>query len=72
MRLSTKKGFLLVDSLITVFITCLLCTMCYTIFHSIVIHEKSYLEYQNESNLALEHIYSSLWFCEECKIDESD
>ena len=72
MQLSNKKGFLLVDSLITVFVTSVVCIMCYMIFNSIVNYDDGYIEYQNRSNENLEYIYNNLYYCEECEIDESD
>ena len=72
MHLLSNKGFLLVDSLITVFITSLLCVMCYSIYQSIVAYDDGYRTYQEESNENLEYIYNSLWQCQECIIDESD
>lgn len=72
MQHMSKKGFLLIDSLITVFITSLVCVACYTIFNSITNYEEGYLEYQNRSNSNLEYIYANMWECEACYIDESD
>ena len=72
MQLSSKKGFLLLDSLITVFVTSVVCVMCYMIFSSIVNYDEGYIEYQKRSNSNLEYIYNNLFYCEECEIDESD
>lgn len=72
MQQLNKKGFLLLDSLITVFVTSLVCIACYSIFHSIVKYEEGYIDYQNRSNINLEKIFINMWECEECQIDESD
>lgn len=72
MQQLNKKGFLLLDSLITVFVTSLVCIACYSIFHSIVKYEEGYIDYQNRSNINLENIFINMWECEECQIDESD
>ena len=72
MRLKSKKGFLLVDALITVFITSLLCVTCYSTYDLIVNYEDGYISYQEDSNEKLESIYNSLFICEECKVNESD
>lgn len=68
----TKKGFLLLDSLITVFVTSVVCVGCYSIYKSIVNYEESYIEYQEESNDRLVNVFNSLYECEPCIIDESD
>lgn len=67
-----KKGFLLIDSLITVFVTSLVCVACYSIFQAIENYEEGYIEYQNRSNENLEYVYSNMWQCEACILDESD
>lgn len=72
MQQLNKKGFLLLDSLITVFVTSLVCIACYSIFHSIVKYEEGYIDYQNRSNINLENTFINMWECEECQIDESD
>lgn len=72
MQHMNKKGFLLVDSLITVFITSLLCVACYSIYHSIILYEEGYINYQNRSNENLEYVFNNMQSCEGCKIDESD
>ena len=72
MRLSSKKGFLLVDSLISVFITSLVCATCYAVFYNIVNYEEGYTNYQARSNDNLENIYNNLYQCEACIIDEFD
>lgn len=72
MRQLNKKGFLLLDSLITVFITSLVCIACYSTFHLIVNYEEGYTDYQNRSNTSIEYILSNMWECEECEIDEPD
>lgn len=67
-----KKGFLLIDSLITVFITSLVCVACYSIYHSIINYKEGYVDYQSRSNNNLEYIFTNMWECEACEIDEFD
>lgn len=62
----------MIDSLITVFVTSLVCVTCYSIYQSIINYYEGYFEYQNKSNSNLEYIYDNMWQCEACKIDESD
>ena len=69
---TNKKGFLLIDSLITVFITSLVCALCYSSWQSIINYKQGYINYQNRSNNDLEYIYNDLWNCEACQIDEFD
>ena len=70
MRQLNKKGFLLLDSLITVFITSLVCITCYSIYHLIISYDDGYLKYQERSNNELEYIYNNTYECEACIIDE--
>lgn len=72
MRLRTKKGFLLLDSLITVFVTSMVCVACYSIYKSVVNYEEGYIQYQNESNNRLVTVFNNLYECEPCILDESD
>lgn len=67
-----KKGFLLLDSLISVFITSIVCIMCYSIYNLIIKYDDGYKEYVNRTNLEMKMIYDSLADCEVCIIDESD
>lgn len=72
MLLKSKKGFLLIDSLITVFVTSLVSITCYAIYQSIYNYEIGYREYQNISNDEILNIYQSMYQCEACVVDESD
>lgn len=72
MLVLNKKGFLLIDSLITVFVTSLVCAACFSIFNLIDNYEKGYLEYQERSNENLEYIFNNMWECEGCIVNESD
>lgn len=72
MQVLNKKGFLLIDSLVTVFVTSLVCVTCYSIFHSIERYEEGYTQYQTRSNINLEYTLKNMWQCQECELDESD
>lgn len=72
MQHMNKKGFLLVDSLITVFITSLVCVMCFSIYDVILNYEEGYENYQSSTNEEIEDILNNMWECEVCVIDESD
>lgn len=72
MQLKSRKGFLLVDALITVFVTSLVCIMCYAIYESMLNYEDGYNEYQTKINDDLLDIYQNTYECEACIIDESD
>ncbi len=68
-----KKGFLLIDSLITVFIVTIVCFLCYSMYHVILNYKDGYINFQENSNINLEKIYSNSYECEVCEIiDESD
>ena len=59
MRLS-NKGFLLIDSLLTVFIVVCMCALCMTIFKLNVRYEEGYADNQKRVNESLESIFSQL------------
>lgn len=67
-----KKGFLLVDSLIVVIITTILCFMCYQIYLSTLNYEQGYQNFQTTSNEYYEDLYNDMPICEACTVDESD
>lgn len=68
----SKKGFLLIDSLISVFITSLLCILCYSSFKAILNYDEGYINFQKISNDNLIDVYDSLYKCKVCQIDEPD
>lgn len=70
MQPRNRKGFLLLDSLISVFVTCLLCATCYMIYSLMSSYDDGYINYQSRSNNNLESIFNNLSKCEECEIDE--
>ena len=65
-----KKGFLLVDSLITIFIVSVMALLCIAIFESIDNYKKGYQDYKEETNERLNNLYNSLGVCERCVIEE--
>ena len=67
-----KKGFLLLDSLICVCITSLVCVLCFSIYEAIINYDDGFNRYQILLNEELENIYNTLPDCEVCIIDESD
>ena len=72
MQQQNKKGFLLIDALISVFITSVVCSLCYSTYKAIINYEEGYFKYQEQSNTSLEKIYISVYECEACIIDESN
>ena len=67
-----NKGFLLIDSLLSVFIVSLICTLCFSIYKVIDSYAKGYERYQETSNESYERILRQLYECEACTADESD
>ena len=67
-----KRGFLLIDSIINVFIVSLMCALCLGIYQAIVTYENGYISYQTNSNERLITIFNMICECEACIIDESD
>lgn len=67
-----KKGFLLVDALVSVFIVCSLSILCFSIYESITKQEEVYADYVLKDNHFYFDLYSNLDYCEACTIHESD
>ena len=67
-----NRGFLLVDSLLSVFIVASACMLCFSIYRLIDRHSQGYEQYQRSTNEAYERILNSLPDCEACQPDESD
>lgn len=68
-----SKGFLLIDSLITIFICAIVSTLCYSIYMLNDKYVQGYKEYQDKSNERMHDILENLNECETCEvIDESD
>lgn len=67
-----KKGFILLDSLICVLITSLLCVTCYSLFLSANNYDDGYIEYIDKSNSNIEQIFNEINECEACTVHESD
>lgn len=67
-----NKGFLLVDSLVSIFIVSNICLLCMSIFEIIDKYEEGYLEYIDKSNIRLETIMSQTIYCEGCYIDDGE
>ena len=68
----SNKGFILIDSLMTVFIVSCICILCFSIYKSIENYIEGYLRYTEESNIRYEEIYNNLPECEVCEIYEYD
>lgn len=68
----SRKGFLLIDSIINVFIVSLMCSLVLGIYEAISTYEDGYHSYLENSNQRLIEIYGMLGSCEACLIDESD
>ncbi len=67
-----NEGFILLDSLVCVFIVAVLTMLCAMIYKEIVNYDDGYIRYQEESNGRLADIFMSIESCEVCVIDESD
>ena len=70
--LHMNKGFIMLDSLISVFIVIYICSMCFIIYKSIDRYERSYELYIEKSDDYYSDIYSSLEYCMPCIVDEYD
>lgn len=72
MQHRSKKGFLLVDAMISVFITSVVCSLCYLTYNAIANYDEGYFRYQEKSNYSLEKIFNNTYECEACILDESN
>ena len=64
------RGFLMIDALLCVFISCLISLLCYSLFFLNSSYLVSYDEYQEEINREYELIFQNLGECEECVIQD--
>ncbi|MBQ6477955.1 MAG: hypothetical protein IJI44_01170 [Erysipelotrichaceae bacterium] len=67
-----NRGFLLVDSLLSVFIVASICLFCFSIYQAIDKYAQGYKQFQKRTNETYEHILNQLPDCEACQTDESD
>lgn len=67
-----NKGFILLDSLICVIITSVLCLTCYSLLIAASEYDEGYKKYIDESNNNIEDIFNNIEECEACTIHESD
>jgi len=67
----SRKGFVLLDTLICVIIIYETCNMVFMIYQSIDAYQKGYVNYQENSNSNLVYYFNSLYECEGCNIDGS-
>lgn len=67
-----NRGFILIDSLLSVFIVASICMLCFSINQVIGKYSQGYEQYQMVTNESYERIFNSLPECEACQIDESD
>ncbi|MDO5440735.1 MAG: hypothetical protein Q4F12_04290 [Erysipelotrichaceae bacterium] len=68
--MKSNKGFLLLDSLIAVFIVTSMSILSFGVYSSLVIYEDGYLLYKEEFNEQLIDTYDLLGVCEKCVIQE--
>lgn len=61
-----NRGFLLIDSLITVVIVSAMSLLCISIFTSLDKYEEGYENYKNENSNQINEIYDELGVCEKC------
>lgn len=67
-----NKGFLLLDSIVSIFIVMNICLLCMSIYKVIDKYEDGLINYQNKSNIRLERIMSQAYYCEGCYIKDGD
>ena len=67
-----SRGFLLIDSLLSVFIVASICMLCFSIFQVIGKYAEGYEQYRMTTNQTYERILNGLPECRECRADDSD
>ena len=65
-----KKGFLLLDSLVSVVIVVSLSLLCVSTYQNVSNYYDGYHTYKNRLKEEYENIYSMLGECEKCIIEE--
>ena len=65
-----SRGFLLIDSLITIFIVSSMALLCISVYKSVLNYKEGYKLYKEETNNKIAAIYDSLGECERCEIEE--
>ena len=68
----SDRGFLLIDSLLAVFIVLCMCALCMTMYQVILRYEDGYEAYQERTSNSLTLLFQRLPYCEACRNDESD
>ena len=68
----SNKGFLLIDSVLSVFIVVCMCAMCMTIYQVVLRYEEGVAAYRERTNESLIQLFQSLPHCEACMTDEPD
>ncbi|MBR4462132.1 MAG: hypothetical protein IKS51_06110 [Erysipelotrichaceae bacterium] len=68
----SNKGFLLIDSLMSVFIVICMCVLCMTVYQVILRYDEGFDAYHEKTNDFLTQLFQSLPYCEACIVDEPD
>lgn len=67
-----KRGFLLLDALLNVFIVSIIVSLCLYVYEAINYAQSGFNDYLTNENDSYEQIFNSLSECEACLINESD
>ena len=67
-----SRGFILIDSLLSVFIVACICMLCFSIYQAIDKYSQGYELYRKTATEMYERILNGLPECEACRIDEPD
>lgn len=68
----SKRGFLLLDALLNVFIVSVIVSLCLYMYEAIDYAQNGFNDYLINENDSYERIFNGLSECEVCFIDESD
>ena len=68
--LMNKKGFLLIDSLVSIVIVVSICFLCASTYQNVNNYHDGFDSYKEKIKQKYEDIYSSLGECEKCIIEE--
>lgn len=66
-----NKGFLLIDSLICIFVVSQVCILCINIYKLVNNYDDLLIEYQERSNEKYEYLYHHLGVCIKCQTEDS-
>ena len=67
-----RKGFMLLDALINVLVTSVICILCLSIYQAIDNYDEGYKEYIEQSNERYDYLFQGLEECIKCQLNQEE